>query len=308
MKFKISSITETSEKFLHSAYLIYILVTLGALLIDMKDTDIRGIILTVALCVFLFYLVAYDIFLTHKLGKKSKYAEAQKPLHSCIHELRNIYVYLSNCVSNDPKHENENFSEELFITKLQTALTSFNDAFIISSSVGCRASIKLLGAVDKNLESAHGEITDNLFLKTLARDKVSAERKKDVDSCENHKHLLNKNSDFQSLYQGDLDYYFNGQLWKDTSYRNSNDQNIQSGIEKRKDYNSTIVWPIRYKLSTPQAQESSGKINLILGFLTLDALPAEAFEERYDVEMGASVADALYIVLDKYREYKNSLE
>jgi hypothetical protein len=86
---------------------------------------------------------------------------------------------------------------------------------------------------------------------------------------------------------------------------NSSDQSAQNGKNKRSDYNSTIVWPIRYKLQPDETQCSDDDLGqILLGFLTVDAKPANAFEHRYDIDMGAQVADTLYIVLQRYREVK----
>lgn len=146
--------------------------------------------------------------------------------------------------------------------------------------------------------------SDNLYLKTLARDQVSSDAKKFDDQSEGQKHRLNGNSDFQLLNGGKLDYFFNGQLWKETSYRNSSDTDTQDGNTKRKDYNSVIVWPIRYKLQPGEHYDDNSLKQVLLGFLTVDAIADNVFSERYDVHLGGQVADTLYIVLQRYREVK----
>ena len=40
----------------------------------------------------------------------------------------------------------------------------------------------------------------------------------------------------------------------------------------------------------------------VLGFLCIDSPSRGVFSERYDVALGAAIADALYIVFDKIRE------
>ncbi len=281
--------------------MLYILVTLGTWW--KVPYSAKGIVLSIAISVLLVLLFAYQLFVTFKFGAKSRYAEAQPTLHACQHELRDLYRYLSRCLSEEHPHQNIQFEDRELVERLVTAMTALNTAFCITTACNCRVSIKLLGAE----EGRDPQNTDNLYLRTVARDETSRKKKEHDDRGEGTKHKLNANSDFQGLYQEIGNYFFNGSLWKDTSYRNSNDGHAQPGNTKRKDYNSTIVWPIRYKLQPdePPEPDNPDLKQILLGFLTVDSLTENAFQERYDVDMGAQVADTLYVVLERYREIKN---
>jgi len=299
------SVWEKVEEIIHYSYIVYILITLGAIWFSYDEaSSAKEIILSVSVTIVLALLLIYVLLTTYRFGRKSRYAESQPSMHTCQHTLRDCYHYLTRCLSDEPEHKDIKFEESEFQAQLCTALTALNTAFNISTSVNCRTSIKLLGAINNDLSRS-----ENLYLKTLARDSVSADMKKHDDKGEGTKHLLNSNSDFQMLHAGDIDYFFNGALWKDTSYRNSSDESPQNGTQKRKDYNSVIVWPIRYKLQPDERQGTKNSINqILLGFLTADAIASNAFEERFDVNMGAQVADTLYVVLQRYREVKAKLE
>ena len=59
-------------------------------------------------------------------------------------------------------------------------------------------------------------------------------------------------------------------------------------------YSSTIVWPIRKKIE-------QGNYD-IPAFLCIDSKAKDIFKEEYDVDFGASYADALYVVLQPILE------
>ena len=293
---KSNRVFEFFEWFFHKTYFVYIIVTVVSLFFSFTDKTMREIVLTVAVGTMFAILLIYQLLLTAKLSRKSRYAEIQAPMHQCMHNLRDTYHYLNNCIDGT-----ESYHETIFTGKLKTSLTALNQALCTATGVNCRVSIKLLGATDEIVIKGK---TDNLYLKTLARDDVSTSQKQSDDLKEEHKHLLNENSDFQAIYQGRLTYFSNGELWKDSSYRNSSDEKMQNGTNKRKDYNSTIVWPIRFKLDNHEHDQNTGNGQVLMGFLTADALVDNAFENRFDVEIGFQVADILYVILHTYRKVR----
>ena len=70
-------------------------------------------------------------------------------------------------------------------------------------------------------------------------------------------------------------------------------------------YRSTIVWPIR-KLVYPQDGEDGNRLNHeqdIIGYLCVDSARQKVFRNDYDTQLGAIVADSVFIFLKRYHEY-----
>lgn len=264
------------------------------------DSTSRESLLLGAFLVYFAVLLIFLILFTFKFARKSRYSEATKCLHSALHASRDAYHYLDWCKSDD--HKKIQFNEKQLCSYMKTTLTSIADAFTIVTGVRCRCSIKVLGQDDKN----------QLFVKTLARDEVSRTECKQKDSSETNAHLVSLNTDFCEITEGNLDYFFVGNLTKYVNYTNTS-MKKHNGFRGKKwtlPYKSTIVWPIRYvydEFETGNGNDTNENDTNedLYGFLTVDSSSMNAFIERYDVQMGALLADALFPVLNAYINLKS---
>jgi hypothetical protein len=234
-------------------------------------------------------------------GKKARYAEANKMLHEAMHASRDAYRYLVWC--NDDSKKTVQFNEETFRAKLQQCLTAMAGAFSLVTGVSCRTCIKTLGL---NKDTAEG-----IFVTTLARDGISAKKCEDKDCQEGKQHWLLKNTDFRLIFYKRIRYFFCGNLPNENNYENTK---LANGVWINKgdgsvepwplDYKACIVWPIRYVYARSEIDESNKNDQDLYGFLTVDSSSRNTFDRRYDVEMGAAIADALFSVLDMYANIK----
>jgi len=255
-----------------------------------SEAETRELLLLVAFLIYFVVLLVFLILFTFKFSRKSRYAEATKCLHSALHSARDAYHYLDWCKSED--HEKIVFDEERLCAYMKTTLTSIADAFTIVSGVRCRSSIKVLG------QNSQGQ----LFVKTLARDEVSQVECQKKDSVETTSHLVSLNTDFSEITEGNLDYFYVGDLTKYLNYTNTSMKKHDSMKSEKwtLPYKSTIVWPIRYVYIKSEVENGTGTHEDLYGFLTLDSSSVNSFIKRYDVQMGALLADSLFPVLNAY--------
>ena len=125
-------------------------------------------------------------------------------------------------------------------------------------------------------------------VKTFCRDTSSFQRAGARDKPT----AIRENTDFTYLYDEPDKYsYFLGSNLQKAHKRS---KYFNSHTDFGEHYRSTIVWPIRAYRSETQDFD-------IVGFLCVDSKDRAAFQEA-DVQIGASIADALYIPLEFYSE------
>ena len=133
------------------------------------------------------------------------------------------------------------------------------------------------------------------------------------------RHLIRDNTDFRLVYERKKDYFFHGDLATLEHYENSSIP--PGGNAANLDYKATVVVPIRYaytkqdldSLEGNSSQNSSQNRSRdqnqdLYGFLALDCEPRNSFDERYDVELGNVIADALVATLDAYSRVREELK
>lgn len=103
-------------------------------------------------------------------------------------------------------------------------------------------------------------------------------------------HLVAKNTAMRSIVEDDVNYYHNGKVHKSPDYKSSYFEHWQKDAR----YRSVLVFPIRCSPSLAQGDDR------YCGFLHVESMAARAFNTRYDVDLGATVADTLYMVLSTY--------
>lgn len=138
---------------------------------------------------------------------------------------------------------------------------------------------------------------------------MSKKKKESEDKVEGNIHKLSKNTDFKMLTNPTNEYFISDNLSNETHYENTGDKNSDPLLrqKKRKDYNSVIVWPIKYKYSNEEVAEENITATalgdqILYGYITIDSVTRGAFRERFDVDLGKPFADALYPVLDLYQK------
>jgi hypothetical protein len=121
---------------------------------------------------------------------------------------------------------------------------------------------------------------------------------------------VSENTDFLYLFRNPRETAFLGSdlvsmLAK--GYRNSHwtEDVIR---EERFQYRSAVVWPIRKRRSTTDADAIHAKQD-IFGYLCVDSMARAPFRERYDKPLGAAFADMLYpLLISLYRQQEKEQE
>ncbi len=255
------------------------------------DPGLRELVLLIAFVIYSVILLIFLVVFTFQYSRKSRYAEATKCVHTALHAVRNAYHYLEWCKS--ANHPEISFDEDRLCLYMKTALTSISEAFSIVAGVKCRVSIKVLGQ----------NAVNQLYVRTLTRDEVSQNQCDKRDLSEGKQHLVSQNTDFHLITEGLSDYFFAGNLKDYPNYINTS-KDKHDGLRGQNwslPYKSTIVWPIRYVYNKNERDALEGSSHEdIYGFLTVDSSSKNVFVERYDVQMGAALADALFPVMDAY--------
>jgi hypothetical protein len=260
----------------HALYVL--LVIFGLYFHDIQSaTEFKSRAVLIALLIYFVVLLLFLGYFIHIYARKARYAEAMSYIHDAIHDLRNATAYLKKCRANKATYEESKAKNEL-----QQTLDAVATAFSMVTGTKCRSAIKILGGVSR----------DGLFVKTLCRDTISTNRSKQKDETEGEKHLVSQNTDYNSLVNKLHNYYLNNDInAKGTSYINTSKTTPTDVLS----YSSAIVLPIRLYSSAG----SGGKPTFnIIGFLTVDSSSRKTFTEKFDVQMGAIVADALYPAID----------
>lgn len=226
--------------------------------------------------VYILILAATLVWREAAYSRKARYAEASKNIHDCAHNLRDALIAFHN--------RNKEEAHRV----LRDALIAFSDAFSLITGANCRACIKTLVGVN-DFASENTEFA----VETLIRSSTS-DRNEDDDATP-----INCNTDFEMLFARERRFYICNDLTKEDGYKNShwpsNPEERREFIRKAEyKYVSTIVWPIRGPSSVDGRPP-------VIGYLCIDSLTRGIFERRYDVELGAIIADTLYSLLCEYR-------
>src|SRR5207249_8901276 len=130
-----------------------------------------------------------------------------------------------------------------------------------------------------------------LLVRTYARDSINATAKEPEQAD-----FLNENTDLCELFANPHQRcFFENDLPKlhaKGGYRNSH-LPTQPFDEWPLPYRSAIVWPIR-RLGVESQLHPEHEL---LGFLCVDSASTRVFVHRYDFEIGALIADALYMYM-----------
>lgn len=279
------------EHWIHIFYIVLLIaIYYGTGVYEAKD--IRVLLAYIAVLVYVILLTGFLAYFIISYSRKARYSEAMYCLHSAVHELRNTCFYLDRCLDNPLKYQPTKFEESL-----RAAIDSVVQAFGIVSSVSNRACIKILGGTN-----------GNEYVTTLCRDSASQMRNKERDESEAESHKVDKNTDFHLIVRGEERYFLCNNLKKYPNYKNTSLDNKNINVSKWPlPYVSSLVLPIRCIVNKSNDISTDKDTHIIiLGFLAIDSKARGAYTERYDVEMGAIVADTLFSVLDRWVKVENA--
>jgi len=264
---------------------------------SVNDKATLSVIYAVELSAFSLFLMGYVIFQEYRFSRKARYAEAMYSIHSCVHFLRDYQF--DEKILKDPTDCQE---------QLKKVVTSLANAFSLVTGTHCRACIKTLEVRGisqdnfQNLQDNNAKLL-HLFVNTFCRDEITTTASVNkAESKDKYTHHVIGNTDFRVLY---LDVNKRIFFCNDIQACGGDYQNSSTQTGQKISYRSVITWPIR-KLVYKQDQDDAGKFNEdqdILGFLCVDSARRNIFREDYDREMGAIVADSLFVFLKKYHDY-----
>lgn len=265
-------------------HIIYILIVFGgyfaANFMDLHEFKTRAAL--IAILVYMAIILVSLGYFIHAYSRKARYAEALSCVHNSVHGIRDAAEYLKACYYRKDRYEQSRFRQQL-----QQCLDSIARGYTLAVGTQCRASIKLIG----------GNTTNTSYVRTLARDSSSAERCIERDQQEGETHQIVQNTDYSLIMYSGKQFFLSNDLSVAHNYTNTSDRTYTNG----RPYKSTIVLPIKHKSVRYETDGKCEVENKILGFLTIDSSSRYCFAERYDVEMGYIVSDALYPVLDLWK-------
>ncbi len=270
------------------AVLITILTPAGtiAAFVWTGKANIPATILAVYVCILTTVLLALLLRQEARYRHESRYAVAMIPVRKAFSCLGDGSW---NLIEGDG-------SESSFLLRLRESLGFLAEAFTLIVDNPCRVSVKIISS--ETAGSSSGQDRRDIQVVTLCRNSEEMEKARIV------RDRIGNNTDFKNIFVEDALFFFCNDLPAQLKkgYQNSHwDEDV---IRSEKfDYRSTIVWPIgRSRLLVPQGQQQAREI---IGFLCVDSLATNVFNETYDVPLGAAFSQALHLALDRYRAGKS---
>jgi hypothetical protein len=274
----IAPVERLKDSWIEYSHALYVLLVIAGLFFHniQQKTDFQA---QVVLFAVLFYFVILLFFLgyfIHAYARKARYAEAICCIHDSIHSIRDTTAYLKKCYLHQERYELSKF-----IQSLQNTIDPVAMAFTLVTGTKCRVAIKILGGGNEQA----------LYVKTLCRDSQSTKNCNNKDIQEGQQHLVSKNTDYNLILHNGRNIFLHNSLNDDPNYMNTSRNNNNEKLP----YSAAIVLPIRLVVHDNINKEPRQKV---MGFLAIDSSSRNTFTEKYDVQMGATVADALFPVID----------
>lgn len=212
-------------------------------------------------------------------GNKAKYAEVLEYLHQCAHIVRDLHLFVASNLAHtghtDTVKQRLNFDLGAILDKLTIA-------YSLASSTKIQISLYFT-RFDKTK-------SDKLGVVVVARDSASRDQWTHRDNSEQEDiHLIEKNTAFRSITEDDVNYYHSGDVSKNKDYKSSYFTKYPNDPK----YKTILACPVRCTGATTD-------IDRYCGFLVIESMSENALNTRYDVDLGAAVADSLYMVLSNF--------
>jgi hypothetical protein len=209
-----------------------------------------------------------------KLRRSARHATASKHLHNALHRERDASFLMVLEKSITPRLANQ------FVEELREVTKELAGYFSEVTGTQCRITLKQVLA----------EADDSYYVQDIARNHGRLRTARDP---------IVGNTDFERILRADDNYFWSNDLVKEVATGYLNSHGVPgAGLS----YRSTIVWPIRKRLSSHDVAAQIGSPlpdHDLLGFLCVDAAVPGAFDDA-DFEIGAGVADSLYPILLPY--------
>jgi len=254
-----------------------------------------------SLSFFASFLLVVLLISRRKMPRAERYAYAFRGVHTAIHILRDqIGVEAGRESSSSPSEVKRCLEEVLGAVAI---------SFTILTGTPTRACIKVI-----KTDPPEGKAIEELppdermkfcYARTLCRDFATAEQigklAEDPTSAP-----ISHNTAFSFLFSDVLRRCF---IHNDLPMAAGRGQYLNTSLNKYRaggtdkwslPYRSTMVWPIRRITSEPRKSPNSSIFTgsqEILGYLAVDSPLRKVFVEEHDFEVGALVADALYMFL-----------
>jgi hypothetical protein len=236
--------------------------------------------------------------------RKEKFANIMNDLHSISHIVRDQHTILDAMAQQNV----EEFTLHAYLIKQNTqqCLNHFASIFSILTGTKCRAAIKLI-------EPGNDPLRPVVYTFKRDSDSMRFSKADDEDRRTKGVDFLDANTDFKSVFgKTGSRWFFSNDLTTRSNYLNSRDEKLsgrhltffESLLNWSKPqqwalpYSSGIVWPIRQRPIDGLSQAETS----FVGFLTIDGSHRRVFDERFDVYIGASVADSFYSMLIRLDE------
>lgn len=250
------------------------------------DPDWRGLYIAISATVYILALLGIEVYILIERGRllreREAMAEASRRaqayqgtfelMHSIFHRLRDVMFEMEKT----PPQPGDNFDEALCEHILDVLRTIFERI----TGARCSTCIK---AFDKNANS----------LATIARDSISSTTRGSID----HGRIsqVSENTDFELIMQGHQRYFLcNDLITLSESGLYKNDR-----PDWRAHYRSTMVLPIR-------CLDKGIRKHVLFGFLCIDSIQPDIFDPHFAPQVGACIADIVYLYFSKVDAVRNA--
>lgn len=275
------------------ADILAILIPILTFVLLSQQKDLPTIIAIIILGALAGMFVILLLIEEWRWSEKSRYAEATKSLHLCVHILRDIHFTLSKPGISDIER----------LQDLSFALYGLAKTFSLLKAAHCRVCIKYVCLNDDVLKKNLAELNDEerlryLYVKTLCRD-METDKKKDFRSEGDPKNnTLAGNTDFSEIFLMKDDashHWIRNDIWKDRAYQNTRLAGLKDC--RQLGYRSTLVVPIRKTTKGMSYDKQFSRDQDIIGFLCIDSMTKGIFNDRYDPDVAAIFADTLFMLM-----------
>ncbi len=230
------------------------------------------------LLVILAIVLIVTVYREFTSGRKYRIAHSIPFLHSAIHIIRDNWQKIFPEINGKKDLDKANAKEYI-----QNSLNEFEKFFSTVTGAPCRACIKVI--VD------FSTLKLETFVRSSSSNCLPVNKDRPNDKVEN-------NSEFYELVANKERFWHIKNVDTEENYQNSH---LEINSKKKKSqqlgYTTSFTWPIR-KIRHDHASETDEPE--IFGFLCIDSRVSGVFQEKYDFDSGALVADFYYFLLRAY--------
>ena len=219
-------------------------------------------------------LIALVVIQERRVARRVRYAVAAEAIHGAAHLIRDAEAGILN----------DQASTSVTVPLVRDALTEVARAFTLITGSPCRACLKEVHYPQHTAISISADTLRELRVSTLCRDGAGGP----PSPADERDHFVSDNTDFEVLFMKRWKHrwFVSNDLTQETNYKNSSWSD-----DRPHDYAATCVWPVQ------KTDDTEAGVHDTLGFLCIDTLDVDVFDERFDFHVGAAVADSFYPLL-----------